>query len=124
MFAKKSERIVHSLFSTLLSTNSTKPFKDLLLRLKNVEQRKYIDAIIAFAVHQYLPSNISSKENIAIPASNTISGVASLIYGLAENNDVAKEHLVSSLTRSISPSLDESLAARRSVLTALSKDEG
>jgi telomere length regulation protein len=39
-------------------------------------------------------------------------------------NEVLKDHLVSSLTRSTIPSLDDSLATRRSVIAALAQDEG
>ncbi len=99
-------------------------FTDLIHRLKNLEQRKYLDATLAFVVHLYFPSQIINKENEAIMESKIISGVASLLCDIAENTDVIKDHLVSSLTRSIIPSLEDSLAARRSVIAALAKDEG
>jgi telomere length regulation protein len=76
--------------------------------MKTFEQRKYLNAILAFVVTKYFSSEAA----------------AGLIHTFTKDNDVLKEHLVSSLTRSTIPTLDDSLFARRSVMAALAKDEG
>lgn len=92
--------------------------------MKTFEQRKYLNAVIAFVDKQYFSSVMVSKEDVPISPSRVISGVAGLLHNLTKDNDILKEHLVSSLTRSTIPSLGDSLAACRCVIAALSKDEG
>jgi telomere length regulation protein len=75
-------------------------------------------------VKEYFFTDTFSKDDRPIAASSTVSSAAALFHTLIEDDDVLKEHLVSSLTRSTIPALDESLLARRSVLAALAKDEG
>lgn len=92
--------------------------------MKTFEQRKYMNAIIAFVVKNFFSTESIIKEDAPIASSTTIDAVAGLIHALTKDNDVLKEHLVSSLTRSIIPALDDSLAARRSIMAALAKDDG
>lgn len=99
-------------------------FERLLSQMKTFEQRKYMNATIAFVTKRYLSVETTNKTNAPIPSSTTIDAAAGLIYALIKDNDVLKEHLVSSLTRSTIPILDESLSARRSVIAALAKDHG
>ncbi|USP77039.1 DNA replication checkpoint protein tel2 [Curvularia clavata] len=94
----------------------------LMSQMKTFEQRKYMNAIVAFAAKQYLSAETTNKTDAPIPSSPITDAAAGLIYDLIKDNDVLKEHLVSSLTRSTIPVLDESLSARRSVIAAVAKD--
>lgn len=92
--------------------------------MKHFEQRKYLNAIIAAVVKQYLVSDVVDKDDVPVLASKTVSGAAGLLHNITKDNDVLKEHLIISLSRSTIPSLDDSLFARRSVMAVLGKDEG
>lgn len=118
------DRIAGSLASTLLASDSAKLLADCISRLKPFEQRKYLNALIAFMVKRYFSSDLVHHDDEPLPASKTISGAASLLHSLVEDNEGLKDHLVSTLTRSTIPSLDGSLAGRRSVMAALAEDEG
>jgi telomere length regulation protein len=93
-------------------------------RLKTFEQRKYLEAVIALAIKKYLPTGAIQRDDTPIPISKTVSAVASLLETLTHDNEGLKDHVVSILTRSTIPGLDESLAARRSIIAALAQDEG
>jgi hypothetical protein len=92
--------------------------------MKAFEQRKYFNAVIFCIAKEFFNSEIDSQEDAPIVSSPTISGAASLLHTFVNENDILKEHLVSSLTRSTIPSIDDSLAIRRSVIAALAQDEG
>ncbi|OAL55732.1 hypothetical protein IQ07DRAFT_627780 [Pyrenochaeta sp. DS3sAY3a] len=115
--------VVDSLISALLRSDRVELFTNMLSRLKSFEQRKYFNAVIDFLVKQYFSTDIIEKEDVPIPASKAVSGTASLIFNLTRNNAALKEYLVSSLTRSTIPSLEDSLFARRSAIAALAKDD-
>ena len=99
-------------------------FADLIGRMKAFEQRKYFNAVLVGIAKQYFQSEIVNKEDTSIASSPVISGAACLLNNFIKTNDILKDHLVSSLTRSAIPSLDESLALRRTVVAALAQDEG
>jgi len=124
VFTDGIDRVISSLTSSLLDTDSATLLADLLSLLKPYEQRKYLDAVIVFVVKHYFSTDIVLREDKPIPMSKDVSGVASLLHILARENESLKDHLVSILTRSTVPSLDDSLAARRSVMAALAPDEG
>lgn len=107
-----------------MAIDSIRSFADLLPRMKPFEQRKYFDAIIAFMIRRYFASSHFDHEDTIFTASNIISGAADLLRTLTKQNEALNDHLVSLLTRSNLPSLDDSLAARRSVMAALAQDEG
>jgi telomere length regulation protein len=92
--------------------------------MKSFEQRKYINAVIAHIVKHHLSAGVVNRDDEPVPMSKPISGAAVLLHILIKDGDAMKEHLVSLLTRSTIASLDDSLAARRSVLSALAQDEG
>lgn len=92
--------------------------------MKAFEQRKYINAVVACIATQFFRSELVNKEDAPIAPSPLISGAACLMNSFIKTNDILKDHLVSSLTRSTIPSLDESLAVRRAVIAALAQDEG
>ncbi|KAF2132660.1 hypothetical protein P153DRAFT_309193 [Dothidotthia symphoricarpi CBS 119687] len=118
-----SDRVVGSLCSILIDDDRIETLRDFMSRMKTFEQRKFLNAVIAFVDKQYFPSIMVDKEDTSITASKPISSVAGLLYSLTKDNDVLKEHLVSALAKSTIPSLSESFAARRSVIAALSKDD-
>jgi telomere length regulation protein len=99
-------------------------FAALVRRLKAFEQRKYFNAVIVFVSTQFFQSDFVDKVDEKIAESPTISGAARLLFSFMSTNEVLEDHLVSSLTRSTIPSLDDSLATRRSVIAALAQDEG
>jgi telomere length regulation protein len=75
-------------------------------------------------VKQYFSTDIVHHDAEPLPTSKTVSDVASLLHSLVKDNEGLKDHLVSILTRSTIPALDDSLATRRSVMAALAQDEG
>ncbi|KAF2831443.1 hypothetical protein CC86DRAFT_443135 [Ophiobolus disseminans] len=118
-----TDRVIGSLTSTLMDTDSVALLADLIPRLKPFEQRKYLNSIITFFIRrQFFPDHIN-LEDAPIPASTTISGIAKLLHILTKESDALKDHLVSLLTRSTLPSLDDSLGTRRSVMAAIAQDE-
>ncbi|KAJ4372180.1 telomere binding protein [Neocucurbitaria cava] len=118
-----TERIISSLISPLIDGDCIVTLTDLLSRMKSFEQRKYFSAVITAVTKHHLASGIATKNDVSMLSTKTISGAASLFYNIITENDILKEQLVSSLTRSTIPSLDDSLAARRSVMASLAKDE-
>ncbi|KAH3940478.1 hypothetical protein HBI25_118060 [Parastagonospora nodorum] len=118
-----TDRVISSLTSSLLESDSAALLAAFLPRLKPYEQRKYLEAVIIFIVKQYFPADIVQREDEPIPMSKDVSGVASLLHMLTRENESLRDHLVSILTRSTIPSLDDSLAARRSVMAALAPDK-
>ena len=96
----------------------------MLSKMKSSEQRKYINAVIASIVKNLFSAGGLNREDQPVPASKTVSGAAALVHTLIKGSDTMKEHIVSLLMRSTVPSLDDSLAARRSILSALAQDEG
>lgn len=113
-----------SLLQMIVHDGGVDRLENLLSRMKTFEQRKYMNAIVVFVAKQYFPNEATHKIDAPIASSPIIEAAAGLIYTLTKDNDVLKEHLVSSLTRSTIPVLDESLSARRSVIAALEKDHG
>jgi telomere length regulation protein len=118
------DHILASVTATLLATDSFELLVTLLPHLKPFEQRKYLSSVLTFIVKQYFSSDHVSYEDAAFPASASISGTARLLYNLTKESDSLKDHLMSLLTRSVLPSLDVSLAARRSVMAALAREDG
>jgi telomere length regulation protein len=118
------DRVVGSLTSTLLNTDSALLLADLISQLKSFGQQKYLGSVIAFIVKQYFASGNIRPDDATISGSKTVSAVASLLHVLVKNNESLKDYLVSILTRSTIPSLGDSLAARRSVMAAVAQDEG
>lgn len=122
--AYKLDHIMQSLLSTLIDGGGVEHLERLLSHMKAFEQRKYMNSIIAFFAKKYFSTEVVSKEDTPITSSTIVDAAAGLLYALIKDNDVLKEHLVSSLTRSTIPVLDDSLSTRRSVVAALTKDQG
>jgi telomere length regulation protein len=120
----RADRVIGSLASDLIDADSVMLLADVMARLKAFEQRKYLNAVITFVVKQYFPLDMSQHDDTPVAASRTVSGVANLIQILVKDSEGLRDHLISILARSTIPSLDDSLDARRSVIAALSQDEG
>ncbi|KAH7408466.1 telomere length regulation protein-domain-containing protein [Phaeosphaeria sp. MPI-PUGE-AT-0046c] len=118
-----TDRVIGTLVSTLLDADATVPLADLISLLKAFEQRKIFDALVAFLVKRYDTASEVQHGDAAIPASTTISSVASLFHTILSDNGALKDHAVSMLTRSNTPSLNDSLAIRRSLIASLAQDE-
>jgi telomere length regulation protein len=116
--------IVLSMTTFLIDNDSFDIFPKKLMKLKAHEQRKYLNAVLAFLVKKYLAISMDTKEDIPLPASPAVSAAASLLRILLKRNETLQDHLVSSLTQSSTAALDDSLSARRSVIAALAQDEG
>ncbi|EMD94324.1 hypothetical protein COCC4DRAFT_58274 [Bipolaris maydis ATCC 48331] len=116
-----TDQIVSSLLLTIINDDSVEHLVRLLSHMKTFEQRKYMNAIITFVAKQYLSNEVVSKDS-PVASSPVIGAAAGLFHDLIQDNDVLKEHLISTLTKSTIPVLDDSLSARRSVVAALAKD--
>ena len=121
---ENTDHIMSALVPTLIGSGAIERLANLLPQMKTFEQRKCLNAVVAFVAKKYFSTEIISKDDAPVATSVTISSAAALFYTLIKDNDVLKEQLVISLTRSTVPALDDSLSARRSVLAALAKDEG
>lgn len=104
--------------------NRVAPFAALVGRLKAFEQRKYFNAVVAYVSTRFFQSEVVSEVDGNIANSPTVSGVAVLLNSFMSTSEVLKDHVVCSLSKSTIPSLDDSLATRRSVITAVAQDEG
>jgi telomere length regulation protein len=108
----------------LIGSDSVTLLAAVIARLKAFEQRRYFNAVITFVVKQYFSSNTIRRGDSPLPELNTVSSVANLVHILVKDSESLRDHLISLLARSSIPSLDDSLDARRSVMAALSQDEG
>lgn len=124
LFADRTDRIVASIIEAMINEDSTKILEKFLPSLKAYEQRKYLNAIITFVANRYLSSSVESKDDAPLKASPSVSGVARLLRNIVHENELLREHIVTILTRSSVPALDDSLAARRSIIAAIAQDEG
>lgn len=108
----------------MIANDSVATFSSLLQKMKIFEQRKYLSVILTFLSQQYLNTAVDITEISLLKNTPHIEGVATLIYELIKNNDSMKEHLVTSIPKSTVPALNDFLGARRSIIAALSQDEG
>ena len=116
--------MVTSMMLKLLDSDSVNVFAEILHMMKTFEQKRYLNAIIAFFAKQYFDSVVDAKDDAPIKTSAVISAAAALIRALVKDNESLKESLVSSMTKSSIQALDDSLFARRSVIAAIAQDEG
>lgn len=112
------------MLSIMVANDSITTFTLLLRKMKAFEQRKYLNTIISVISKHYFSTIDDRTESSLVKNSPVISGVAALVDELISDSDALKEHLVTSLTRSGIPALDDCLPARRSVIAALRRDEG
>jgi telomere length regulation protein len=95
-----------------------------LPKLKTHEQRKYLNSVITVLTNKHLSTISESREDSSLKPSKLISGAAAILCALIKNSDLLKDHVVTTLTKSALPALDDSLAARRSVIAAIAQDDG
>jgi telomere length regulation protein len=124
VYTDRKDRVVGSLTSALIDSDSVTLLANFVSRLKPFEQRKYLNAVITFVVKRCFSSDMSRHDDIPVPVSGAVSGVANLVHVLVKDSECLRDHLISILTRSVVPSLDDSLDARRSIMAAISQDEG
>jgi telomere length regulation protein len=110
--------------TAVLHSDSSEVFATFLRKMKTFEQRKLLNAVISFVAKHYFGSKVEMKDDVPIQSSATVSAAAALIYSLVGDSEILKESLLSALTKSSVPALDDSLFSRRSVLAALAQDEG
>jgi telomere length regulation protein len=96
----------------------------LLPKLAPHEQRQFLNSTISYISKQCLGLIPETKDELVLKPSRTISGAARFINDLISENELLKDHIVSSLTSSAGSDMDGSLAVRRSVIAAISKDQG
>ncbi|KAF9699923.1 hypothetical protein EKO04_002486 [Ascochyta lentis] len=118
-----TDRLIACVLTMSVEHDQVNSFSDLIGQMKAFEQRKYLNAVIVCITKQFFQSEIVSKEDAPIAPSPVISGATYLLCSFITTNDILKDYLASSVTRSTIPSLDESFAIRRTVVAALAQDE-
>ncbi|KAL1603482.1 telomere binding protein [Paraconiothyrium brasiliense] len=118
-----TDQTIRSMLLVMIDSNSISAFTSLLHKMKAFEQRKYLNAIITVLSNHYLNAIGDNTTRPVVESSPRIGGVAALVNELIRDNDTLKEHLVTSLTKSGIPALDDSLSGRRSVIAAIANDE-
>jgi telomere length regulation protein len=110
---------VHSAY--LSSSCNARP---LLTKLAPHEQRQFLNSTISYISNQCLGLIPETKDELVLKPSRTISGAARFINELISENEFLKDHIVSLLTSSAGSGMDGSLAVRRSIIAAISEDQG
>ncbi|KAF2799128.1 hypothetical protein K505DRAFT_295246 [Melanomma pulvis-pyrius CBS 109.77] len=123
LFLGFTDHIMTSIVKSMLKDNSMKILEHFLPKMKAHEQRKYINSIITVVSRLYLSSDVDTKENGPVKYSPKISGTAAIFYALIKENELLREHVASTLSKSTLSVLDDSLAARRSVISAIAQDD-
>jgi telomere length regulation protein len=108
----------------MVKDETTTILENFLPKLKTHEQRKYLNSVITIMASKHLSSISDVREDLPLRPSPTISGAAAVLRVLIKDSDLLKDHIVSMLTKSTLPALDDSLAARRSVIAAIAQDDG
>ncbi|KAJ4324798.1 telomere binding protein [Neodidymelliopsis sp. IMI 364377] len=118
-----TDRLVGTILVVSIEQDQVGLFADLVRQMKAFEQRKFLNAALVYLVKEFFYSEMVAKLDTPVASSPTISGAARLLHNIISDNDILKDYLVASLTRSSIPSLDESLGVRRSVIAVLAEDE-
>ena len=108
----------------MLKDETSQILEVFLPKMKIHEQRKYLNSMIIVLTSKYLSTISESREDSPLKASNPISGAAAILCAITKNSDLLKDHIVTALTKSALPALDDSLAARRSIVAAIAQDDG
>lgn len=109
---------------SIIKDETSRILEVFLPRLKTHEQRKYLNSVITVLTSKHLSIISESREDSPLKPSNPISGAAAILCALIKNSDLLKDHVVTTLTKSALPALDDSLAGRRSVIAAIAQDDG
>lgn len=118
------DQLVRSLSPAIIYHGSVIVLRTVFNKMKVFEQQKYLNAIIASLSKQYLNTGLEIQEASVAANPSFVAAVASFINELVETSDALKDYLVTALVRSAVPPLEDSFGARRSVIAALTKDEG
>ena len=118
------DQFVRSMLSSTIEHGSVNVFSSTFGKMKAFEQQKYLNAIIISLSKQHLNVGVETREASLAANSSPVAAVAYFINELVEHNDSMKDYLVTALVRSVLPSLEDSIAIRRSVIAVLAKDEG
>jgi telomere length regulation protein len=108
----------------MVEDETARILENFLPKLKTHEQRKYLNSVITIMVSKHLWRISDLREDLPLRSSPTISGAAAVVRILIKDSDLLKDHVVNTLTKSTLPALDDSLAARRSVIAAIAQDDG
>lgn len=118
------DRFMATVLDIAIDQDHVARIASLISRLKAFEQRKYFNSVIVYITKKFFHSGMISKDGTSIVPSPLVSGAARLLSAFMLDNEILKDHIVSALPRSAIPSLTESLATHRAVISALSQDEG
>jgi len=119
-----TDRIVTSILDSMVKDETSRILEVFLPKLKIHEQRKYFNSVITVLTTKHLSTVSESIEDLPLKPSKTVSGAAAILHVLTKNSDLLKDHVVTTLTKPALPALDDSLAARRSVIAAIAQDDG
>jgi len=108
----------------MVHDESTEILEQFLLALKPHEQRKYLNSMITVIVKRHLLSIDESRQDAPLNRSIVISGAAGVLWALIKDSELLKDHVCAVLTKPTLPALDDSLAARRSIVSTIAQDEG
>ncbi|KAF2468184.1 uncharacterized protein BDR25DRAFT_290857 [Lindgomyces ingoldianus] len=118
-----TDRVIASIVLSMVNSESSMILKEFLPKMRAHEQRQYLNSAISFLAKHYLASIIDSREDSPLKPSPAISAAAAIVHELIKGNEALEDHTVLLLTSSALPVLDDSLAARRSVIAALAQNE-
>ncbi|CAI6272100.1 unnamed protein product [Periconia digitata] len=118
-----TDRIISSMLLDMLNSNNSSKLAYFVNQMKVFEQKKYLHAILACLVKQFFSSTVDSKTDAPVASSSTVSAAITLINMFIDDNESLKDSLVSILTKSSVPALNDSLHTRRSAIAALAKHE-
>ncbi|KAF1999545.1 hypothetical protein P154DRAFT_620965 [Amniculicola lignicola CBS 123094] len=115
--------VVGSIVEILIEHDSQNLFATYLTKLKAHEQRKYLNSTVTYTTKKYIGSNVGFNKTLPPETPSSVSALAALFNSLVKDNDLLKDHLVTSLINSSIPALDDSLYARRSAISAVAQDD-
>ncbi|KAF2707753.1 hypothetical protein K504DRAFT_446860 [Pleomassaria siparia CBS 279.74] len=123
LFLGFTNGIVASIIASTIEDESLEILEHFIPKMKAQEQRKYFNSIMTVVTKEYISSGVDSKEDTPLKASMTIAGAASVFHALIKDNELLGDHVVSTITKSSLSTLDDSFAARRSVIAAIAQDD-
>ncbi|KAF2270643.1 hypothetical protein CC78DRAFT_611526 [Lojkania enalia] len=118
-----TDHVVAAIINSLIEDDSIEPLKKFLPKMKFHEQRKYLNSILSFVTKKSFGWRADPMEDVPLVDSTIVSAGANLIHTIIKDNEPLKDHLVSALTHSNTPGLDDSLTTRRSIVAALALDD-
>ena len=117
------DRILDAIVQFIIAEGSTELFEANFSRMKAHEQRQILNSILVVMTKRYFGSKFEVKEDRPLNPLSAVSSMATLVFGVVRTNELLKDHIIALLTTSTLPVLDDSLAARRSVISAIAQDQ-